>query len=84
MATGSSSVCPRHEAELQLMPHGSVCRIPSWTMGAAPPGPAPSGSPPGRVPSGVERSLTPLCCDEDPGHTMSSRGLAAPSKAEQV
>ena len=32
---GSSSVCPRHEAGLQLMPHGSVCRIPSWTMGAA-------------------------------------------------
>lgn len=43
-------------------------------MGAhqLPPAPLPPAAPPGRVPSEVERSLTPLCCDEDPGHTMSS------------
>lgn len=53
MAAGSSSVRPRHKAELQLMAHGSVCCIPSWTLGTAAlgwgitssPGPAPPWKP---------------------------------------
>lgn len=73
---------PRQRVPHPLLDHGSS----GPAMGAhqLPPAPLPPAAPPGRVPSGVERSLTPLCCDEDPGHTMSSRGLAAPSKAEQV
>lgn len=92
IAAGSSSVCPPHEAELRLRPMAACAASPPgpweqqpWGGGSpAPPGPAAPGSPPGQVPPGVERALTPLCCDEDPGRNrMSSRGMAAPSKAEQ-
>lgn len=61
---------PRQRVPHPLLDHGSS----GPAMGAhqLPPAPLPPAAPPGRVPSGVERSLTPLCCDEDPGHTMSS------------